>query len=144
MHSRVFQGKAIRLRPAIMKRSDDELSSFAWWGSQRLRYNKGLVLAGLLAFAAYAAVGYTLLPSEAGFEITLLTALFQGLGYLAMMGVANLFYFIGPISERMLRPIDVLRYRRVCFRLGLWFSLALPFCIPVALAVLALVYPDQA
>jgi hypothetical protein len=100
-----------------------------------------LVVAGILAFITYVAVGSILLPPDADFEVTLFTTLFQGIGYLFMIGVANVFYFLGPLSERMVRPLDPERYRRICFRLGFWFSVLLPFSIPTLLAFLALFHP---
>ncbi len=94
-------------------------------------------MAGILAFTAYATVGSTMLPPDADFEITIFTTLFQGVGYLFMIGVANLCYFIGPLSESIVHPSDPERYRRICFRLGFWFSVSLPFSIPALLATLA-------
>ena len=121
--------------------TDTSLSPSAWWSAHRLRYNVALVVAGILAFITYVAVGSILLPPDADFEVTLFTTLFQGIGYLFMIGVANVFYFLGPLSERMVRPLDPERYRRICFRLGFWFSVLLPFSIPTLLAFLALFHP---
>jgi len=122
--------------------TDAATSSFAWWSARRLRYNVALIVAGILAFIAYVAVGRTLLPRNAEFEITIFTTLFQGIGYLFMIGVANVFYFLGPISERIVRPHDPERYRRICFRLGFWFSVLLPFSIAALLVVLVLFHPS--
>lgn len=52
-------------------------SPFAWWSARRLRYNVGLVVAGVLAFVAYLLVGFALLPGESDFEVTILTTLLQ-------------------------------------------------------------------
>ena len=122
--------------------TDTTTSAFAWWSVRRLRYNVALVVAGLLAFIAYVAVGSTLLPRDAEFEVTVFTMLFQGIGYLLMIGLANVFYSLGPMSERVLRPRDPERYRHICFRLGFWFSVLLPFSIPAVLAVLAVFDPN--
>jgi hypothetical protein len=122
--------------------SDSATSPFTWWSAHRLRYNVGLVVAGILAFIAYVAVGSTMLPPDADFEVKIFTTLFQGIGYLFMMGLANAFYFLGPLSERVIRPRDPQRYRRNCFRLGFWFSVLLPFSIPVLLAALAVFHPN--
>lgn len=121
--------------------SDTATSPLAWWNAHRLRYNVALVVAGILAFITYVAVGSTMLPPDADFEVTIFTTLFQGIGYLFMMGVANVFYFLGPLSECIVRPRDPERYRPVCFRLGFWFSVLLPFSIPTLLVVLALFHP---
>ena len=122
--------------------NDIATSPFTWWSARRLRYNVGLVVAGILAFIAYVAVGSTMLPPDTDFEVTIFTTLFQGIGYLFMMGLANVFYFLGPLSERVIRPRDPQRYRLNCFRLGFWFSVLLPFSIPVLLAALAVFHPS--
>jgi hypothetical protein len=121
--------------------TDATTSSFAWWRARRLRYNVALVIAGILAFVAYVAVCVTLLPKNAEVEITIATILFQGIGYLFMIGVANVCYFIGPLSERFMRPAEPERYRVICYRLGFWFSVLLPFSIPALLAFLAIFHP---
>ena len=113
-----------------------------WWESRRLAYNVGLVVAGMLAFFAYAIVCRTLLPEEADAEITIFTTLFQAVGYFVMMGIANVCYLLGPLSERLVNPADVERHRRIFFRLGYGFSVLLPFSIPTLLACLAILRPD--
>jgi peptidoglycan/LPS O-acetylase OafA/YrhL len=121
--------------------TDAITSPFVWWRARRFRYNVALVVAGILAFVAYVAVCVTLLPKDAEVEITLFTILFQGVGYLFMIGVANVCYFIGPLSERFVRPAEPERYRLICYRLGFWFSVLLPFSIPALLAFLAIFHP---
>ena len=66
-------------------------------------------------------------------EITVFTLIFQGIAYICMMGVANLFYNLGALSEKWLQLSDPGSYRRSCFRLGYRFSFALPFSVPVLL-----------
>ena len=78
-----------------------------------------------------------MLPPDVEYEVTIFTVLFQGIGYLFMIAVANVFYGLGPWSERVLHPRDPERYRRICFRLGFWFSVLLPFTIPALLAASA-------
>ena len=121
--------------------------TFRWWERRRLRYNIGLVVAGILAFIAYAFVLIHFQdvirapnPSEedafSGFTLVL-----QGFGYLLMIFVANVCFFLGPFSEWVVRPRNVDAYRRVAFRLGFWCSVALPFGIPTLLFLLAVFYP---
>ena len=114
-----------------------------WWQARMLKYNLALVVAGVLAFALYVLVGFSLLPDEAHFEITLFTFVLQAIGYLVMMVVANACYLLGPIIECLVRPRDVDHFRRTCFKLGYWFSFCLPFSIPALLAVQALVNPSD-
>jgi hypothetical protein len=120
-----------------MLSADATISGRDWWSARRLRYNVGLVVAGVLAFAAYALIGSTL-SSRINFEVTVFTIFFQCIGYLLMIGLANVCYFLGPFSERIIRPSDPQRYRVVCYRLGFWFSVLLPFSIPMLLAMSAL------
>jgi hypothetical protein len=113
-----------------------EPSAAEWWASRRGRYNRGLALAGIGAFLCYALVLATRCANDPAVELTLFTTLFQGLGYLCAMGLANLCYNLGPWSEAVLRPTDVGRYRERAYALGFWGSVALPFGIPALVAVL--------
>jgi hypothetical protein len=69
-----------------------------------------LALAGVVAFIAYAVLGSVLLSDDPEFEITIFTILFQGVAYLLMMGVSNLCFFLGPLSEKLLSPTDPQRF----------------------------------
>ena len=78
----------------------------SWWENRRLRYNFGLVIAGVLAFVCYVLVvdrGISIgtMPDA---EITLFTTAFHGIGYLFMMAIANVCYFAGPLSETLVKP----------------------------------------
>ena len=66
-------------------------SARAWWEQRRLRYNIALVVAGVLAFAAYVGVVDRGISKGTmpGAEITLFTIAFQAFGYLLMMGIAK-------------------------------------------------------
>jgi len=50
-----------------------------------------------------------------------------------MIGVANLCYYLGPLSERLVRTANVAAYRKIVFWLGFWFSVLLPFAPSVFL-----------
>jgi hypothetical protein len=122
-----------------VKRNPFPSDALRWWEARRLRYNIGLVVAGVLAFIAYAAVivryGDIINaadPSQAD-EFSGFTLVFQGVGYLFMMFVANICFFLGPLSERWVHPDDVADYRKKAFTFGFWCSVALPFAIPVLL-----------
>jgi hypothetical protein len=107
-----------------------------WWEQRRLRYNIALVVAGLLAFVCYVAVVDRGISTGAmpGAEITIFTTVFQAIGYVFMIAVANICYLAGPFSESVIKPTNLDRYRRVTFHLGFWFSVLLPFSIPVIVA----------
>ena len=113
--------------------SDD--LAMEWWEQRRLKYNVGLVVAGLLVFVCYVFAADRVITTGAASpeaEITLFTTAFQAIGYLFMMGVANGCYFAGAFVENhFVRQANVSRYRRIAFPLGFWFSVLLPFTIPV-------------
>ncbi|MCU1285876.1 MAG: hypothetical protein JWO13_2226 [Acidobacteriales bacterium] len=128
----------------------DEVGDFRternWWEQRRLRYNIGLVAAGLLAFVCYVVVvdrgiSTGTMPDA---EITLFTTAFQAVGYLFMMALANVCYLAGPLSESIVKPTNVDHYRRLTFRLGFWFSVLLPFTIPGLIAWFYLIHPSAA
>lgn len=103
-----------------------------WWSRRRLYYNNGLALAGIFAFILYAILSEILIaPYDPDYEISLFTILFQGIGYLFMMGVANIFYNLGYYIDRKYNKNDVGKFRLNLFRLGFWFSISLPFLIPL-------------
>jgi hypothetical protein len=106
-----------------------------WWNARLPRYNAWLVGAGLLGFLLYAAVIEVACTCDSEAEITLFAIPFQALGYLFAMAVANLCYSLGYIVERILKPRDVARYRRVTFAAGVGLSVAPPLLVP-ALAYL--------
>src|SRR5687768_10722467 len=88
------------------------LTARYWWSSRRLRYNKGLVIAGISAFICYAFLGSILIaPYDRNFEITLFTIFFQGCAYLFMMGIANLFYNLGYWADKNFNQKDSLKFR---------------------------------
>jgi hypothetical protein len=107
------------------------MSAAGWWGARRRRYNLALVAAGLVAFMCYLGALQVWCAETPGVEVTLFTTLFQGVGYLFAIGMANVCYFLGPGLERFVEPALRPRYRRWAFRAGLAFSVALPFAIPL-------------
>lgn len=115
-----------------------------WWASRRLKYNKGLVIAGLTAFLLYAILGSLLIaPYDRDFEITLFTLFFQGIGYLFMMGMANLFYGLGVFVDKNYNKSNDEKFRQKLFNLGFWFSFALPFSMPILVVVIYFVTYSQ-
>jgi hypothetical protein len=108
--------------------------TWRWWlGARLLWYNAGLLCAGPVAFVLYATVVFAFEDRTPDADINALTTILQAVGYLFAMGVANVCYLGGPLSELLLRPHNPARYRRVVFWSGFAFSALLPFAIPVAL-----------
>ena len=119
------------------------LQTSQWWGQRRKHYNISLVCAGVLAFICYATIVFTNTDIITDAEITIFTTLFQGVGYLIMMGVANICFFIGPISERLIKPKNVEHFRKLAYRMGYWFSVLLQFSIPCLLQYFVLFHPES-
>ena len=103
-------------------------------------------MGGLLAFVGYVAVVDRGISTGAMpcAEITLFTTAFQGLGFLLIVAVANVCYLAGPLCESIVKPRNIDRFRRVTFQLGFWFSVLLPFTIPVVVASSHLIHPAPA
>ena len=128
--------------PILDRRRVPRLTARQWWEARRLRYNVGLIVAGALAFAAYLIVLALFHERIPGAEISLFTLLFQIIGYLFFMAAANVFYFLGALSERLPRVRDLESHRRTAYALGFWFSVALPFVVPALLAYYAIFHPE--
>jgi hypothetical protein len=112
--------------------------TWAWWEARRLKYNIGLALAGWIAYGLYAAIFYAFgRPIWEHWNSALGITLFLGLGFLALMGVANIWYLVGAIAESVIQPTDRDAFRKRAFALGFWGSMAVPFLFPLAnLAIL--------
>ena len=124
--------------------ANSDLARVEWWRSRRWHYNRGLIVAGLLAFMCYVTVAWTAVYRvHPGVEVTVFTTAFQAIAYLVAVGVANIFYFLGPLSECIVRPRDPVYFRTVTYSLGYWFSVLLPFAIPAVLLYAALFHPEQ-
>ena len=116
--------------------------AFKWWEARRLRYNIGLVVAGILAFVAYLGVLMFFQDRIPEAEINLFIIFAQGIAYLLFMVAANIFYFFGALSERLPRVRDLESHRRFAYDFGFWFSVALPFMGPLLLAYYAIFHSE--
>jgi len=93
-----------------------------WWSQRRLNYNLGLIISGFIAFVLYVILGINLImPYDFEFEITLFTIVFQGIGYLAMIVFANLFYSLGVTEDLNHNKENTDAFRKNLFNLGLGF-----------------------
>ena len=108
-----------------MKKEAEDLSASEWWRQRRARYNIGLVIAGLLAFVAYATRAF------ADVGITVFTTIYLIVSFLLAIGMANILYFLAPISEQLLKPGNVATYRNITYNLGFWFFVLILFISPL-------------
>ena len=115
--------------------NDLNFSAWQWWERRRLRYNVGLLIAGISAFVLYLVVCFAFsskLPME--IDVTIFTILFQAVGYFFYILVANIFYCLGALSEGLPRMRSLESYRETAFTFGFWLSVTLPFLEPLLLA----------
>jgi hypothetical protein len=106
-----------------------------WWAKRRWLYNALLVLAGLAAFAGIVGVGETACATDPDYDLTAFTIAFQAVGYAIAMGIANIFYGLGPAVERWVKPKNPSLYRSVAFAAGSTISVAAPLLVPMGLFV---------
>jgi hypothetical protein len=90
-------------------------------------------VAGVLGFVAYAAViSSSTCADDLDAEITLFTTVFQGLGFLVALGIANMCYSLGGWLIRSAVPADrALVASRYAFLAALTSSLVLIGAIPL-------------
>ena len=112
--------------------------AWAWWQARRLRYNLTLGAGGWVCYALAVGLNYAFHhPVWRAWRGGLGMTIFLGAVFLVVMGLANVFYLLGPSLEGSVKPADVERYRKTAFSMGLWGSLAVPALFPlVQLALL--------
>jgi hypothetical protein len=105
-------------------------SAWRWWGRRVVRYNMALLVVGPTAFFLYVAVVGSNPSHFRCAEITFFTIAFQAIAYLAMMGLANICYWMGALLETVIPKPNLSVYRTVAYRAGFWFSVCLPMLVP--------------
>jgi len=111
-----------------------------WWWSKRLKFNKGLVIAGFIAFLLYCILGPIIIAPHEEFEETIFEMAFQGAGYLFMIGIANIFYFFGSATDLLFNRNNNQLFRERLFGLGYWFSFSLPILLILSVILRFLIY----
>lgn len=101
----------------------------------RLKYNIGLMIAGFIAFLLYCILGPIIIAPHEEFEETLFEMAFQGIAYLIMMGLANIFYTLGWMIDSSYNTSNSQLFRKRLFWLGYWFSFALPILFILSVMV---------
>jgi len=116
--------------------SKDILEIKSFWENKRLKYNVGLIVAAMIAFIAYVILGsYLIAPYDHEFEITLFTTLFHGIHFIFVLGIANLFYNLGYYVDKHYNKGNSEIFRKRLFNLGFWFSVGLPFLVPILVVI---------
>jgi hypothetical protein len=113
----------------------------AWWSAQRRRYNMALFVAAPISAATLFAVWGLFEDRLPCLEITGASIVLGSILCLIGLGLANICYGLGPLSERLARPGDTAAFRRWTDGAGLAFSLLLVFSPPILNLALAIAFP---
>lgn len=108
-----------------MKGKVENLSAPEWWSRHRALYNVRLGIAGLLIFSAYA----TKMSSVDG--MTVFTTIYLIVSVLLTIGIANLLYFLAPVTEQLLKPRNVAIYRNLTYHISFWCFVIILFISPL-------------
>ena len=119
------------LAKSSMAEKELPVETSVWWSGKRFQYNVGLVATGLIAFVLYLFILDSCIAVIPGAEITLFTILLQGIVYLMAIAFANICFLLGPLTEKLIKPRDVNQFRKITYRFGFWFSIALPQLLPL-------------
>jgi hypothetical protein len=113
-----------------------------WWWSNRCKYNKGLILAGFIAFLLYCILGEIIIAPHEEFEETIFEMAFQGGAYLFMMVAANAIYSLGWMIDIVFNKNNSQRFRERLFALGYWFSFSLPILLILSVMTRFLIWGE--
>ena len=120
---------------------DERIERREWWSARRGRYNVTLVLAAPVSGLSLLVIWGLFEDRLPCLEITLLS-IFAGVILFAFgLALANICYFLGPLSERIIRPRNTASFRHWVYGLGLAFSLLLVFLPPLGNLAAALLGP---
>ena len=98
-------------------------SSKNWWKQKRSKYNKGLIVSGLIAYIIFFIL-------EGHKNATLFTLLFQGIFACIIIGLANLLYSLGHFTDNIFNKKGNPIFRTRLFNMGFGFTIVLPFFVP--------------
>ena len=121
--------------------SANELDRRSWWSANRRRYNVALIIAAPLSLIATITVWGLFEDRLPCLEITGFSILAGVPLFLIGMALANICYFLGPLSERIARPRNVRPFRSWIYRAGLTFSVLLVFSPAILNLIAALLGP---
>ncbi len=99
----------------------------SWWSARRKRYNVALIIAAPLSLVVTLAVWGLFEERLPCLEITGFSIAAGFPLFLIGLALANVCYFLGPLTERIVRPRNITSFRAWAYRVGLIFSVLLVF-----------------
>ena len=97
----------------LFETETDVEGAFRWWENNRKRYNIGLVIASTITMVVF----FLMEPKALGILPQILIFVF------IMIIIANGYYFLGYIIERLSNPSDAPGFRKITFNVLFWFSI---------------------
>ena len=107
-----------------------------WWRKNRKKYNIALIVSGFLGFISYCIVGAVLIPAPY-FEVTIFTLLFQGIGYLIMMGIANILYSLSMYVDLYLNKMEE---DNLCHKIIYYGYFIISCLLPFSISILLIIF----
>jgi len=102
----------------------------SWWEQNRPKYNIGLILSGVLAYIFIFII-------EGHKNFNLFALIFQGIASFVFIGFANLFYFLGPLADKIFNKQHNPTFRVRLFNFGFGFSIL----IPILFVIMFIIFP---
>jgi hypothetical protein len=108
-----------------------------WWNHNRLKYNKGLAVAGLISIVITALAFYLFDNSiQEGLSVLIIAVPV----YILYMAALNFIFLVSEFFDRRYNSNIDNNSRDFIFRYFYWFSLALPFLYPVFIISMFCIY----
>lgn len=119
-----------------------KVSTSDWWSKKRLRFNLILLAAAALSFFCLLTILVFFSDQLPCLEITLFIVVGGAIAFTIGLCLANLFYFLGPLVERICAFQNPTKLRQALFVTGCIFSILLIFS-PVIGNILLLVLSEN-
>jgi hypothetical protein len=115
-----------------------------WWASRRVYYNVTLLAAAPASAILLFLIWWLFETRLPCLEITGFSLVFGALLFGVALALANCLYYLGPLSEVLLKPRAVTPFRKGLFLTGTVFSVLLIFLPVIGNLVAAAAYPAGA
>jgi len=108
-----------------------------WWAKRRLRYNIGLMIVWISAFILYLII-IGVHPHELSSNSDIdggVNIVLQVPAYIVIVIIANFCYNLGYYVDSKYNTNNNDSFRRKWYNRGFWFSVGLPFLLPLFLII---------
>ena len=110
-----------------------------WWLTRLRMYNLKLIYFGLLAVIIHnILINIIIAPYVSSSKTTLRSVILLIIMYILILVFENVFYFIGSLSEKIIKPSNIDKYRIRLFKIGSWVSWIILFLPSLSI----LIFPE--